>query len=126
MHQAMEEGAGIYRDEASLLKSQEIIRSLKTRFSYISIDDKSFTFNTELISALELANLLEISEAIIQSALNRKESRGSHQRTDFEKRDDQNYLTHSLVYRNEEDLPRIEYQPVTITKWPPGKRVYGK
>jgi len=126
MHQAMEEGAGIYRDEASLLKSQEIIRSLRTRFSYISIDDKSFTFNTELISALELANLLEISEAIIQSALNRKESRGSHQRTDFEKRDDQNYLTHSLVYRNEEDLPRIEYQPVTITKWPPGKRVYGK
>src|SRR5882672_3225344 len=126
MHKCMEEGAGIYRTEGSLKNSQEVIRSLQERFMDISISDKSHTFNTELISAIELSSLLDIAEAIIQSALLRKESRGSHQRTDFPKRDDQNYLTHSLAYRRDNELPEIKYHPVTITRWPPGERVYGR
>jgi fumarate reductase flavoprotein subunit len=84
------------------------------------------TFNTELISAIELENLLELSEAIIESALNRKESRGSHQRNDHVDRDDENYLAHTLAYRADGTVPRIEYLPVVITKWPPGDRIYGK
>jgi len=83
------------------------------------------TFNTELTSAIELSNLLDLSEVIIQSALNRKESRGSHQRIDHIDRDDENYLAHTLAYKTDGELPRIEYLPVVITKWPPGDRVYG-
>jgi len=125
MHQAMETGVGIYRDQVSLEKSQEIIRGLKQRFSQISIKDHRMTFNTELMSAIELSNLLDLSEVIIQSALNRKESRGSHQRIDHIDRDDENYLAHTLAYKTDGELPRIEYLPVVITKWPPGDRVYG-
>src|SRR5258706_1299959 len=126
MHKCMEEGAGIYRTEGSLKNSQEVIRSLQERFMDISISDKSHTFNTELISAIELSSLLDIAETIIQSALYRKESRGSHQRTDYPKRDDQHYLAHSLAYRQGNGLPEIKYHPVTITRWPPGERVDGR
>ncbi|MEK6571804.1 MAG: fumarate reductase (quinol) flavoprotein subunit [Bacteroidota bacterium] len=126
MHQAMEESAGIYRSESSLKKSQEIIQNLRERFRHASLDDDSFTFNTELIGAIELSYMLDVAEAIIQSALKRTESRGSHQRTDYPKRDDKNFLAHSLAYKTESGPPRIEYLPITITRWPPGERVYGR
>jgi fumarate reductase flavoprotein subunit len=125
MLQAMEEGAGIYRDQASLQKSEASIRDLQDRFSHIVLADHSYTFNTELIAALELSYMLDVAEAIIQSALQRTESRGAHQRTDYPQRDDQHFLAHSLAYRVEGDIPRIEYLPVTITHWPPAERVYG-
>jgi len=67
-----------------------------------------------------------LSETIVRSALGRRESRGSHQRTDHPQRDDMQFLAHSLAYRGEDDVPRIEYLPVTITRWLPGKRVYGR
>jgi fumarate reductase flavoprotein subunit len=67
-----------------------------------------------------------VAEAIVHSALRREESRGAHQRTDFTGRDDERYLAHSLVYRNPDGACRVEYLPVTITRWPPGERVYGK
>jgi len=126
MHKAMEEGAGIYRNQASLKKSEEIIRNLQERFLNLAIADRSFTFNTEITAATELSYMLDVAEAIIQSALQRTESRGSHQRTDHPTRDDQKFLTHSLAYRNEDGPPRMEYLPVTITRWPPGERVYGR
>lgn len=126
MHKAMEEGAGIYRDEASLKKSEEIIRNLQERFQNISLSDHSYTFNTELIAAIELSFMLDVAEAIIQSALRRTESRGSHQRTDHPQRDDKNFLAHSLAYRTEGDPPHIDYLPLTITRWQPGERVYGR
>ena len=124
LHDAMEDGVGIYRNESSLQKAKDVITGLKDRYSNLTIKDKSLTYNTELISAIELANLLDISEAIVESALQRRESRGSHQRTDFESRDDENYLSHSLAYKTDGD-PRIDYKPVSITKWPPGERKYG-
>ena len=126
MNRAMEEGAGIYRDRASLKKSEEIIRDLQERFFNTSLADKSYTFNTELISAIELSYMLDVAETIVQSALQRTESRGSHQRTDHPERDDEKFLAHSLAYRDETGPPRIDYLPVTITRWPPGERVYGK
>jgi succinate dehydrogenase/fumarate reductase flavoprotein subunit len=86
--------------------------------------DKSLSFNTELTSAIELGFLLDAADAVAASALARRESRGSHQRVDYPKRDDEHYLKHSLAYRTEGD-PRIEYLDVVITRWPPAERVYG-
>ena len=126
MHKCMEEGAGIYRTDDSLKKSQNVIGTLQDRFRNVAIADKSKTFNTELINVIEFSYLLDIAEGIVQSAINRKESRGSHQRTDYPKRDDQNYLAHSLAFRKEGQFPEIKYHPVTITRWPPGERVYGR
>jgi fumarate reductase flavoprotein subunit len=68
--------------------------------------------------------MLELAEVISHSALERKESRGSHQRTDFPERDDQNFLRHTLAHHTE-TKPQIDYKDVVITKWPPGERVYG-
>ena len=126
MHDCMETGAGIYRTEASLKASQDKILELQERFKNIKIEDSSKTFNTGLIAALELSYLLDLAEAIVQSALHRKESRGSHQRTDFPNRDDENYLAHSLAFKKPGDVPDVKYTPVTITKWPPGERIYGR
>ncbi len=70
--------------------------------------------------------MLELAEAIVHSALARRESRGAHQRSDHSERDDQEYLAHSMAYRVAGGTPRIEYLPVTITRWPPGERVYGR
>ena len=126
MQATMEEGAGIYRNGEALQKSTDKIRELQDRFRNILIDDDSRTFNTALTSALELAYMLEVAASIVQCGLNRTESRGAHQRTDFPSRDDDNFLAHSLIYRNEDGSSRIEYVPVTITRWPPSERVYGK
>jgi succinate dehydrogenase flavoprotein subunit len=126
MQKTMEESAGIYRSSTVLERAAQKLRALQERSAYIALDDSSYTFNTELISALELSYMLDIAEAIVQSALKRTESRGSHQRTDFPARDDQKFLSHSLAYRTQDGVPRIDYLPVTVTRWPPGKRVYGK
>jgi fumarate reductase flavoprotein subunit len=126
MQKTVENGAGIYRSGSSLVEAAEKIGKLQERFQDIAIEDHSHTFNTELTAALELSFMLDVAEAIIHCALNRTESRGSHQRTDFPKRDDQKFLAHSLVFRKEDGSPRVEYLPVTITRWPPGERVYGR
>ena len=120
----MESGAGIYRDEESLTACCHQLRALRNRMAGISLDDTSPVYNTELISALELDFMIDISEAVAHSALHRTESRGSHQRTDHTERDDTNFLKHSLALRSDRG-PRIEHKEVVITRWPPGKRTYG-
>src|SRR6266581_476732 len=126
MQKTMEAGAGIYRNGSSLAAAAEGLRKLQERFNNVSLDDHSRTFNTELIAALELSFMLDVAEAIVRSALQRAESRGAHQRTDFPKRDDKNYLAHSLVKRGDDGAMRVEYVPVTVTRWPPGERIYGE
>ena len=126
LQQSMEDGVGIYRDAEGLQQTAAKIQELQARFSKVELDDHSRTFNTELTAYLELENLLDVAESIIHSALGRQESRGAHQRTDFPHRDDERYLAHSLAYKSHGDVPRIEYLPVTITRWPPGERVYGR
>ncbi len=123
MQKAMEEGAGIYRNEEEMKKSCNTLRQLRERFSNITIEDRGDVFNTQLIAALELDFMLDVAEAVAHSAQNRKESRGSHTRTDFPKRDDENFLKHTLAYRTPQG-PRIEYLPVTITRWQPEERKY--
>ncbi|MGH9161422.1 MAG: FAD-binding protein, partial [Vicinamibacteraceae bacterium] len=126
MQAVMEESAGIYRSGASLEQGAAKLQRLQERLTRVDVDDRSYTFNTEVPSALELSYMLDLAAAIVGSALARTESRGSHQRTDHPDRDDARFLAHSLVYRASSGDPQIEYAPVTITRWPPGKRVYGK
>ena len=123
MQRAMEQGAGIYRDRTELQETCVTLRKLRERFGDIALADRDRVFNTELIAALELDFMLDVSEAVAHSAFGRQESRGSHARTDFPHRDDTHFLKHSLAYRTP-DGPRIEYQPVTITRWPPEERKY--
>jgi fumarate reductase flavoprotein subunit len=126
MQKTMEQSAGIYRTGESLQKGAHKLRELQERFLDVGLDDHSRTFNTELVAALELGSMLDVAEAMIQCALHRTESRGAHQRSDFPARDDQKFLAHSLVARREDNVPEVSYQPVTITRWPPAERVYGK
>jgi succinate dehydrogenase flavoprotein subunit len=123
MQKAMEEGAGIYRDEQNMQKACNTLRALRERFKNIIIEDRGSTFNTEVMNALELDYMLDVAETVANSALKRKESRGSHTRTDYPKRDDANFLKHTLAYGTP-DGPRIDYLPVTITRWQPEERKY--
>ena len=126
MQQTLEESAGIYRTGARLDATAQQLRGLQDRVTHLRLEDRSRTFNTELTSALELAYMLDLAEVIVESAKQRTESRGAHQRTDYPARDDQRFLTHSLAYRTSDGSTRIDYLPVTITRWPPGERVYGR
>jgi len=125
MNDAMEAGAGIYRTEESLKDCTEQIQALRERYRRVTLTDRSNVFNTDLIEALELGSMLDVAAAMACSALQREESRGSHQRLDFPKRDDEKYLRHSLAHFSATDMPRIDYRDVTITKSKPAERVYG-
>ncbi|MGH8774138.1 MAG: fumarate reductase (quinol) flavoprotein subunit [Jiangellaceae bacterium] len=126
MQDTMEDSAGIYRSGDTLTKGAETLRELQERLPMAALDDRSRTFNTELVAALELSAMLDVAETIVQSALRREESRGAHQRTDFPARDDERFLAHSQAFREADGSCRVEYRPVTITRWPPGERVYGR
>jgi fumarate reductase flavoprotein subunit len=120
---AMERGAGVFRTEESLSEAVEKVRGLKERFRDVALDDRDRAFNTELVTALELGNMLDVAETVVRSGLERRESRGSHTRRDHPDRDDERYLKHSLAFATAEG-PRIDYEDVTITRWPPAERKY--
>ena len=122
----MEAGVGIYRDAAGMQASADKVAELKARHARVRLDDRSRSFNTEWLCALELGFQLDVAEAMAWSALERRESRGAHQRLDdFRTRDDEQFLKHTLAVHRPEGPPKLEYQPVTITRLPPGERVYG-
>src|SRR3989449_841483 len=123
MQQLMERVVGIFRDEAGLADACGKLGKLRDRFSSVGLADKDHVFNTEMTGVLELDFMLDVAASIAHSALNRRESRGAHSRTDFPARDDVNYLKHTLVYRTD-GAPRIDYSPVKITKWQPVARTY--
>jgi fumarate reductase flavoprotein subunit len=120
---AMERGAGVYRTEETLKETVEEIARLKDRYRDLSLHDHDRAFNTELIAALELGNMLDVAETVVQSGLERRESRGSHTRKDHPERDDDRFLSHSLAHAAGEGS-RIDYRDVTITRWPPAERKY--
>ncbi len=127
MHETMETNAGIFREETSLKLACDTLSELGERFQDVALDDHTLSFNTELTAALELGYMLDVAQTLVHAALARCESRGSHQRTDYAHRDDEKFLKHSLAYfePGSPSVPRIDYKPVTITKWPPAKRTYG-
>ena len=126
MQNTMEESAGIYRSGAAIDAGTQSLGSLRERSRRLKLEDRSRAFNTELTSALELDYMLELADVLLRSAGRRTESRGAHQRTDHPSRDDERFLAHTLAHLTADGSARIEYLPVTITKWPPGDRVYGR
>ena len=115
--------AWIFRNGDELTSGLKDIRKMEQRFKNIKIEDRGKPFNTSLSSALQLDFMLELAEVTMAGALARTESRGAHSRRDFPKRDDANWLKHTLAYYTKEG-PRLDYAPVTITKWPPAARTY--
>ena len=126
MAQSMESGCGIYRLGSEMQATVDRIGELRERYRNVRLDDHSRGWNTEWLLALELGYLLEVAQAMVHSALLRRESRGSHQRLDgFEQRDDVNFLRHSLATFAGDAAPRISYGEVRITTSKPGTRAYG-
>ncbi|GBD22065.1 Succinate dehydrogenase flavoprotein subunit [bacterium HR28] len=123
LQEAMMTDAGVFRTGDGLKRLQQKLGELRTRYSQIRIDDKSRTFNMELVEAIELGFLLDCAEAIAASALAREESRGAHYREDFPARDDANWLKHTLIARTSGGL-QLSYKPVVITRFEPKERVY--
>ncbi len=119
----MDKYAYVFRNEKDLTEGLKVIRGLIERSGKISISEKGNVYNQNLISTLEMKNLVELAEVVVFSALQRKESRGSHFRTDYPKRDDENFLKHTIIQRVD-GAPQITYRPVTLTKWKPEPRVY--
>lgn len=125
---SMEDGCGIYRTEELMQKTVNKLAELKERYKRIRITDRSSVFNTDLLYTIELDHSLHVAECMAISAINRRESRGAHQRLDegCTERDDINYLKHSLTFYNANGgAPKLEWSDVKITKLPPAKRVYG-
>ena len=121
--QTMNENLAVFRDQQGMEASLAAVRELKERFTRVSVPDKGKTFNTNLIFTLELGFMLDCAETIALSALERKESRGAHTRTDMPDRDDENWLRHILVGQSS-DGPQIDFAPVAVTNWQPEVRSY--
>ncbi len=123
LQHAMERGAGVFRTEELLKRGVEEVTALRDRYRDLAIDDRDRAFNTELVTALELDNMLDVAQTVVESAFQREESRGSHTRRDHPERDDERFLKHSLAFDTTEG-PRVEYDDVTITRWPAAERKY--
>jgi len=121
---AMTEGMGVFRDQSSMEGARAKVIEMRSKYdAQIHVENKGKVFNTDLMFALELDFMLDCARAICEGGLARKESRGAHFRTDLTERDDENWLKHTLVYR-EDDGVRLDTLPVVITQWQPVKRVY--
>src|SRR3954453_7324086 len=119
----MDEYVAVFRDEEGLRTAQEILGRLKEEAKTASIDDKGTVFNQDVLGAIELSFMLDNAETIVQSALERKESRGAHYRTDYPERNDDDWLKHINVSSNGRE-PEIAYSEVTLTQWEPEDRKY--
>jgi succinate dehydrogenase / fumarate reductase, flavoprotein subunit len=128
MQDTMDMNAQVYRTEATLKQALSDVQELKARYANVSIQDKGTRYNTDLIEVIELGFLLDLAEVTVVSALERKESRGGHAREDYPNRDDVNFMRHTMAYKSEdvsgEDYVRLDYKPVTMTRYEPMERKY--
>jgi succinate dehydrogenase / fumarate reductase, flavoprotein subunit len=127
----MDRNAQVFRTDESLAHVTNVIAGLRERFRNVGVQDKGKRFNTDLLEAVELGFLLDLAEVVVFSARNREESRGGHMRDDFPNRDDANYMQHTMAYlsgdpqsSHAEDHIRLDWKPVTITRYQPMERKY--
>ena len=123
MKKVMFEDVGIYRTGSIMESALDKVLELKDRFKQVRVSDTGKIFNTELLNAWELSNMLDVAELVTVCALNRTESRGGHSREDYPNRDDQNWLKHTLAWKEDGKI-RVDYKPVVVTKYQPKARVY--
>ena len=125
LQKEMTENVSVFRTEEGLKQAEEKVRELQERYQKVRLQDRSQVYNTDLVEALELGFLLDCAEATTVGARNRQESRGAHSREDFPKRDDQNWLKHTLAYRAADGKGlEFKFKPVVITKFQPKERKY--
>jgi succinate dehydrogenase / fumarate reductase, flavoprotein subunit len=119
----MDKYCAVFRDEDGLRTALETVRRLREEVKTVAVDDKGAVFNQDVLGALELEFMIENAEAIVVSAIERKESRGAQYRTDFPQRNDDDWLKHINVAANRAE-PEISYSEVTLTQWEPEERKY--
>lgn len=128
LQQTMDLNAQVYRTEATLKQALADVKELRRRYRNVSIQDKGTRYNTDLLEAVELGFLLDLAEVTVVGALERKESRGGHAREDYPHRDDVNYMRHTMAYQVVEPTGstsvRLDYKPVTVTRYEPMERTY--
>jgi len=130
LQDTMDKNAQVYRTEDSLNEALDKIAELRTRYENISVQDKGTRFNTDLLEAIELGFLLDLAEVLAFTARERRESRGGHFREDFETRNDDKFMVHSMAYLTDKkakkpaDNIKLGWKPVTITNYPPMERKY--
>jgi len=123
MQTTMMDKVSVFREEPGIKEAIGVIRELKERFPHVQLKDQDKSFNSELLEAWELGCMLDLAEVTAVTALNRTESRGAHSREDYPKRDDVNWLKHSLAYKTDDGV-EIKYRPVSITRFEPKERKY--
>jgi succinate dehydrogenase / fumarate reductase flavoprotein subunit len=123
LREVMDRSVYVFREEAGLAEAVREVRALKEKFGRVRVSDNNREFNYNLQNALEVGVMLELAEVVAQGALNRRESRGGHARTDYPLRDDSNWLKHTLARRGESG-PVFSFAPVRITMWKPVERKY--
>ncbi|WP_412161187.1 succinate dehydrogenase flavoprotein subunit [Curtobacterium flaccumfaciens] len=131
LQEEMDKNAQVFRTDESLARVTETLHTLRNRFMQVSVQDKGKRFNTDLLEAVELGFLLDLAEVVVYSARNRKESRGGHMRDDYPKRDDENYMQHTMAYLTGDphsslanDHITLDWKPVVITRYQPMERKY--
>ncbi|MBX3312480.1 MAG: succinate dehydrogenase flavoprotein subunit [Microbacteriaceae bacterium] len=130
LQEVMDRKAQVFRTEESLTEALEVISSLRKRYQNITIHDQGKRFNTDLLEAIELGFLLDLAEVLVFTARNRKESRGAHMRDDYPKRDDVNFMQHTMAYlvgdphSEAGDHIRLDWKPVVVTNYQPMERKY--
>ncbi|WP_062296716.1 succinate dehydrogenase flavoprotein subunit [Demequina maris] len=123
LQETMDRNVQVFRDATSLEEAQRVVAELKERYKDVAIHDRGRRFNTDLLEAIELGFLLEISEVVVAGALARQESRGGHYREDFPTRDDEKFMHHTMAYATEDGV-RLDTKPVVVTKYQPMERKY--
>jgi succinate dehydrogenase / fumarate reductase, flavoprotein subunit len=124
LQQTMDDNASVYRTETTLKQAAADIAKLKERYQQVSVSDRGKRYNTDLLEAVELGFLLDLAEVLVASAAARTESRGGHFREDFPTRDDVNFMRHTMAYPAGPGQVRLEYKPVTVTRYQPMERKY--
>ena len=119
----MDDKAYVFRNEQAMVEALKTVRNLKAAM-WKHVDDKAKEYNTNFVNVMEIDSMLRTAEVVLIGALNRKESRGAHSRTDYPTRDDTNYLRHTLAYHANDGAPRMTWHPVTFTRYAPVERKY--